>query len=530
MNGTYRRVMMASIGVALLLITIGIFELATGRLMTNMIQIGLRKPLEALNRQDISQPLPESNNVEVYEAAPDTSCCEPTAVTSDASSNASDQNTMTNAPPVEYTTIYWQDDFTSTSSGWEAYFEIKGELPVYKSIYSSTSEFIDWDKSDIYYTTANATAWNGYDNGSYSFTLPGAPMSQLDSFGSSVTKYLWDFNISQPLPAYPYMVDVSAETNLMSGAMVVLDFSGDVSDVSAGSGILVMIPMSQNKGIYDIGHWNNNLQVWEFRNNRTWSLGCTQFANDGKYSVDSPQIDAQFVVDQTSISMYINGVNASNFAVTCERAFSGDSAADRFLGLGSRYWNLQVPVPYASVLRFHDVVVAKPDLGRSSSYVANNPATEIRDVSCPVHVELGSEDISLDDALTGACFDAVLWVTDPNPLAQRVMWPTQTDIFGRWQCDFQAPFANFDIRREQDYAVISMAGFEYRVVATTMSDYPFMVVHQPWGSDYDNNTWHIEAQVGDSISSPSRIWYGLKLNSDGSLQTSWMNPPCYRVN
>jgi hypothetical protein len=139
-------------------------------------------------------------------------------------------------------------------------------------------------------------------------------------------------------------------------------------------------------------------------------------------------------------------------------------------------------------------------------------------------------DVALDMYLTGSCFDDVVWVTDPNPYGTRVAWPAQADIFGRWQCGVE-PFANFEIYPEQDVATMTMAGLSYRVIAVdTYTEYPFMVVHVPWGSNYEQNTMHAEAQIGDSVSSPSRIWYGMRLNPDGSLQTSWMTPPCYRVN
>ncbi|NBU65276.1 MAG: hypothetical protein EBS29_12375 [Chloroflexia bacterium] len=71
--------------------------------------------------------------------------------------------------------------------------------------------------------------------------------------------------------------------------------------------------------------------------------------------------------------------------------------------------------------------------------------------------------------------------------------------------------------------------FSYHLLATE-NDYPFVVAHHPWGENYNNNSWHAEAQIGEYVASPSRIWYGLKLNADGSLQTSWMNQPCQRVN
>jgi hypothetical protein len=527
--------MMASIGVALLLITVGIYELVTGQLMTNVLEFSLRKPLESLNRQDISQPLPESDGVQVDEAAPDTSCCEPTAVVLDTESNTTAQNTTvqgdtTHAPAVAYTEVFWQDDFTSTSSGWEPYFEITGELPVYQSIYAAQSQSNEFSMNDVYYTTANATAWNGYDNGNYSFTLPGAPMARDSGYGTSIAKYLWDYNLSQPLPSYPYLVDVSADTSLGTGAIVVLDFSGDVNNVSAGHGILVMIPTKKDMGVTSEGVLNEQLHVLEFADNRLWELkGCE--SSDEHVYYPSSQIRAQFVVDQTRLFITIKGANSPEYTVTCNRALNGDDSTIRLLGIGSRFWNLNVPVPHANVLRFHDVVIAQPnDISQyTTAYSTDNTISEVRDASCDPFVE-DSIDVSLDTYLTGSCFDAVVWVTDPNPYGTRVAWPAQGDIFGRWQCGVE-PFANFEIYPEQDVATITMSGLSYRVIAVNgYTEYPFMVVHIPWGSNYEQNTMHAEAQIGDSVYSPSRIWYGLKLNSDGSLQTSWMTPPCYRVN
>jgi|GEM_PF-3609245 len=518
-------------GVAVLLIVIGIYEVVTGQRITNVLEYSLRAPLDSLTRQDISQAVPgsESSNESVSEAAPDTSCCKPTAVSTDSSANTTTQNDTTTAPAIDYTTVYWQDDFNNTASGWEPYFEIKGELPVYASVNQSKSQSESLETQDIYVATANATAWNGYNNGDYVFTLPGAPLAQSygKGYGSSITQYLWDFNTTQPLPAYPYVVDISAETTVGTGAMIVVDFVGNVSKVSAGSGIVVMIPMQKEMGLSLIGQLNNHLQVLEFRNNRLWDLGCSS----DDTAVYPSQLHAQLFVDQTRISLSIKGDNVETI-ITCDRAFAGDSTQTRFLGIGSHYWNLQVPVPYANVLRFHNVFVAQPDptARNDSAMKIGKAATEIRDANCdPFGGSSANANISLDRFLTGSCFDTVVWVTDPNPLAKRVQWPAKTDISGNWQCGSQEPFATFNIRSEKDYAIITLAGFSYHLLATE-NDYPFVVAHHPWGENYNNNSWHAEAQIGEYVASPSRIWYGLKLNADGSLQTSWMNQPCQRVN
>jgi hypothetical protein len=553
MNNTYQWAMRALIGVAVLLIVIGIYEVVIGQRITNVLEYSLRAPLDSLTRQDISQAVPESESSSdpVSEAAPDTSCCDASPLEGDTSSaNTSTQNDTTTGPVIDYTTVYWQDDFNNTASGWEPYFEIKGELPVYQSLYTSQLAASAFGADDVYYTTANATAWNGYDSGSYSFTLPGAPMKQWgenddDDGGASVTKYLWDFNISQPMPAYPYLVNVNAETTLSTGAMVLLDFAGDVNDVSAGSGILVMIPMQNELGIHSIGEDYNDfrLHVWEFSNNRLWYLGCTPDNDDAFYSSYSAKIDAQFVVDETRLSIAIKGNNSSNYAVSCARALSGNNTATRFLGIGSRIWKLDVPVPYANVLRFHDIVVAPltDDYMQNTAFVYSSNVAEIHDVSCgmsfsdePPIVDEGVS-VRLDDALLGLCFDRIRWVTDPNPSGRIVNWPEQTEIYGRWQCGISEPFANFEIRPNQDDALIAMAGLEYRLVATSfLSEDAFMIVHNPIvhrsNSETNSYTVHAESQVGDSIGSPSRIAYELSLNPDGSLRTSWMTPPCYRVN
>jgi hypothetical protein len=539
MNNSYRFIVNIAIGVSIIIIVAGVIELVSGRSLWNRVSETLSSPIEALNRQDIAdQPTPAP-----VEAAPDAGCCEQGSFVSDEQTNptavmspSTDESTsyvMDTALP-QYATMYWQDDFTNASSGWEPYFEISGELPVYQYVNTSKPQTADLTMSDVSYVTSSATAWNGYDGGDYSFTLPGAPMTKDNAFVTSITPYLWDFNIAQPLPTYPYLVDVSVSTTLSSGAMVVLDFAGDVNNVSAGSGILVMMPMRQNMGVSFIGDLNNQFVVWEFNNNRLWRLGCTQSQQTDYAAVYSTQLQGQFVVDQTTLAIAVKGNNTPDVKVQCARAFNGNSTTARFLGIGSRFWSMQVPVPYANVLRFHNVTVAQPDSAQlnDGSYLFDGTVSEIGDMSCDPFGS-GSVDVTLDDALRGGCFDTISWVTEPFPSSKRVAWPAQIDISGSWQCGSAEPFANFDIRYEQDYAVMQIAGLEYRVVATEKSDYPFMVVHNPVGYNYDSsavNKWHAEAQIGERLASLSTTWFGVRMNPDATLQTSWMDASCVRVN
>lgn len=284
MNNTYQLIIRVVIGCSILLILTGVYEFVYKVSPWVTFSDAVLSPIQNFNRKDIAaQPVPAPVDF------PTDGCCEqapgvdgqsvtPTAVTAlDSVATDAIGSTL-----PQYDNIYWQDDFTNTSSGWEPYFEIKGELPVYMNVNTSKPESADLLKSDFSYTTSSATAWNGYDGGGYSFTLPGAPMrdNSNDSmndgnegkFDSLITPYLWDFNISQSLPAYPYLVDVSATTTLATGAMVLLDFAGNVNNVSAGSGIMVMIPM----GFGSTGVLNGDLSVWEFNNNRLWKLGCTK--------------------------------------------------------------------------------------------------------------------------------------------------------------------------------------------------------------------------------------------------------------
>lgn len=465
-------------------------------------------------------------------------CCDPTEVVREDHQFA---NTTPTPLPQQYEQIYWQDSFDDPTSGWEPYFKMSGELPVYAYVNTNKPQSVDLLRSDINYVLSSATAWNGYDGGDYSFTLPGAPMradthndsANYGKYDSLITPYLWDFNISKPLPQYPYLVDVSVSTTLSAGAMVLLDFTGDINNVSAGNGIMVMMPLRQNDGIRYFGLLNSDLNVWEFNNNRLWRLGCTQFQQDTHNDIFSTLVLAQFLVDQNTLSMHIKGDNTPDIKLQCTRAFGGDSTATRFLGIGSRFWSLQVPVPYANVMRFHEIIVAQPDASmlRDDTYVVDNSVSEVRAINCSLFDTETSEDVSLDAGLRGTCFDTEVWVTEPNKFAERIQWPIQTNIFGRWQCNVQAPFANFEIRAEQDYGIILMDGLEYRVVATTYADYPFMMVHLPYGYATDKSNarkWNSEAQIGDYIYSPSLIWYGMRLNTDGTLQTSWMNKPCNR--
>ena len=549
MNNSYRFIVNIAIGVSIIIIVAGVIELVSGRSLWNRVSETLSSPIEALNRQDIAdQPTPAP-----VEAAPDAGCCEQGSFVSDEQTNptavmspSTDESTsyvMDTALP-QYATMYWQDDFTNTSSGWEPYFEIQGELPVYAYANTSKTESDDFP-SDINYVTSNATAWNGYDGGDYSFTLPGAPMradKSYDSgnygkFDSLITPYLWDFNISQPLPAYPYMVDVFASTTLGSGAMIVLDFAGEVNNVSAGSGIVVMMPMDAGDSPRYFQN-NHKWRVYEFNNNRLWNLGCMNRFDDQSYdeTILSNELRAKIIVDQNAISMRITGNKTPEFSVKCQRVFDGNVSAQRYLGLGSRFWPQLLPVPYANVLRFHHVTIAQPDavMMDDSTYSIDNAKNEIRDADCQLTFGESnvSEDVTLDSKLRGTCFDTITWVTDPNPSADRIVWPADSNIAGRWQCGLQELFANFEIRTEQDYALISIAGLEYRVIATTESDYPYMMLHFTDGFTYDSSSgtykWHAEARIGDRVSSPSRILYGMRLNPDGTLRTSWMKQTCTR--
>lgn len=537
MSSTYQLFVRIMIGFSLVLIMVGLYEaIFNVSVWGNVSDIFIR-PIETINRQDIaSQPTPAP-----VDAAPSDGCCTESSA-SDAQTNPtavlstdSSQSIVVDTSMPQYEISYWQDDFTNTSSGWEPYFEIKGELPVYAYVNTSKPETANLLMSDINYVTSSATAWNGYDGGDYSFTLPGTTMTSGNGFVSLVTPYLWDFNISQPMPAYPYLVDVSVSTTSSAGAMVLLDFAGDFNNVSAGSGIMVMMPLRQHNDIMYIGESHDRIIVWEFNENRLWRLGCEQIPQADTISSFPTSLHAKFVVDQSTLSMHISGNNWPDINIGCTREFSGDNNKTRFLGIGSRFWSLQVPVPYANVLRFHNIVVAQPDdtVLNQTGYVIDNSISEIRNASCdPFSSEL-SENVSLDSALRGSCFDTVTWVTDPNPGATRVEWPAQTDLSGKWQCgNSSETFAGFEIRTEGDYAIIAIAGLEYRIVATTSFDYPFMFVHIPYGTLTNLNTgirkWHSEGLIGDYMQSPSRTWYGMRLNPEGTLQTSWMNQPCTR--
>ncbi len=522
MSNTYKRFVQSVIGLSVLMIVLGVLETQFNVRIWDEVKSIATMPLEMINRQDIaSQPMPVSQD-ESHLSGVQESCCESVPQSETSLSQDSDLERY-----QQYERIYWQDDFDDATSGWDPYFEIVGEVPVYG------------DKSSqgtIRYVTSNAKAWNGYDGGNYSFALPTSPLSSVGTrVGGFVTPYLWDFNTSRPLPDYPYQVDVTAETQVGSQALVVLDFAGDINNVSAGQGILVNIPMKHD--VYAISDGFESIAVWEFMDNRVWSLGCHPAGLDEpRLGIASPQLMASFIVDNNQLIIRVFNDDVAVFSVKCARVHTGDATATRVLGIGARVNDVSIPIPFTGLLRYQKIIVAQPNTEAvyGTDVVVQNEQPVLYGEICALWEDTGKYSnldqwLSLIDDTCGA-------FGGPNTMHQRVTWPTQANMFGAWQCGSDQQFANFVIRPEQDYAIIEIAGLEYAVFAVDRLrsediGYRFIIDFVPDGYIEGYEQRNPIAQIGDYVTNDAANDFSYYITyTNDTLLLSWINTSCNRIN
>jgi hypothetical protein len=483
-----------------------------------------------------SDQVDQSNGTSVDTLVSDESlveCCDATEVVREDHQLV---NTTPTPLPRQYEQIYWQDSFDDPTSGWEQRFEVRRDLPVYEVRTSAVT-------NPRQITTVESIAWNGYDAGDYVFALPTVPLSnQSRREPGYVTPYLWDFNTSRPLPSYPYQVDVTVESKMGSQALILLDFSGDTSNVSAGHGIVVSISMKYNEygfvDSYGFADSADYIAVWEFKGNRVWSLGCNpESLNTQNIEMSAPQIMASVVVEQTALTMRLISNDAPYVAVKCTRAHVGDATETRLLGIGAQVHHIPMPIPYTNLIRYQQVVVAKPTqqlIDESDVVVSTDAPTPYGEV-CALWGDTGNYSnletwLSNLDSACGAFGGA-------NMMHKRVVWPAQANIFGAWRCGSDESFANFIIRPERDYAIIQIAGLEYTVFAIDRSSdteavgYQFIIDLIPDGYSEGYEQWNAIVQVGYYVLNDAANDFSYYISYDNDiLKLSWINIPCTRTN
>lgn len=200
-------------------------------------------------------------------------------------------------------TLQWSDQFASSTSGWEPYYE-------------GPKVFV------------GAKAHNGYMNSAYEFLL-------RPDFDSA---FLWDFNGTQTVPNYPYSILAEVESIRDSYAVVFADYQGDYGSIDASAGIAVVFSLKEvettlgeNFAIRN----GNSFAVYEFRAGDTWILQCD---TNGVW----PEVRTAVVamhVDEYRIGVELAPTATSNQRVTktCARVQPAQRSGNAYIGMGAMH-------------------------------------------------------------------------------------------------------------------------------------------------------------------------------------------------
>lgn len=411
--------------------------------------------------------------------------------------------------------VVWHDTFDDMGSGWQPRYEVT------QAYYGMSMPERVGDER-LY-------AWNGYEKGSYQVYLPGLPAVR----GETATM-LWDFNGANPLPAYPYRVRADVTVNPAGNAMLLLDYTGDYTAIERGEGIAVVWGHSDGLSYKSVDVWK--LVVYEFRNGRTWQLGCTS----GEISEISDYITAKSVavieVDVDAIRVNIFASDELVHEAACTRVTTRDTTRQRYLGVGAVYARTLVPAAAYNTVAFDDIYVM--------TGISDDPMTL---TATPSEV-------------TGGCVPAWMgWFEDGGPIdivealdsrtdcqngyasrssdfpgygPKRVSAPANDELEGDWFCDGYdgALITRFYIGRSTDrlsdwdlfiddrslYVYYSEGG-EYIVTSTTKGG---------------NNTTFEPVdivRIGDGIGVLDQHHFTFTYDSERDrILTNWTTKPCRR--
>ncbi len=447
----------------------------------------------------------------VSEAPAMTATVAPATATMPPSDTATPVATATPEPPKN---LVWQDTFDNQDSGWE---------PKYVE-----------DKIAKNMRNDRLIAANGYENGRYKFLLPVIP-----SANSLVSAFLWDFNTTHPLPAYPYQVDVDVQASPASNPIIILDFQGDVNKISAGSGLALTWGMRDPQVYKNVSDWAVN--ILEFNANRTWQLACTR---EQKNTLTTATTHVQVIVTATDI---VVNLDATQFA--CQRRAPNENQATRIMGIGAALAQSMVPIITQNVAMYDNLLITVPTTVPSSSTVGRAKEIVDQDFFCHFGDGMTGEEgdvpakpIGLADVFTEQvrCNDQYYTHSFdfPGYGPERLTTPNVSELSGNWSCGSTYEFAQFQLAPEKNYLVMNIAG--QSIVVFYAKDVPkfegavdvqnaYVVTYKgPYGGNLTTFDSYDFAKVGDGVGSAIGYRYYFTY-ANNQITTNWTAQPCTKT-
>ena len=421
---------------------------------------------------------------------------------------------------IPLTAVLWQDTFDNPASGWEPRYEVTQT---------------DYNRVDpVALADPRLYAWNGYDNGGYSFYLPGIP----DMAGDTAA-VLWDFNATYQLPAYPYRVRADVAVNPAGNGMLLLDYVGDFGAIDKGDGIAVTWGHNDGRSYKYVDVWQ--LTVYEFHQGRTWALGCSNAALSNLVSSTS---SAVVDVDATAIDVTIYGGNGRvEYTATCARVQPGQGSAVRHLGIGSVYTRPVVPGNDYNTLTFEDVyVMAGESVTGGADFFQVRGGCVVGwmgywEDEGDVAIDVVSAIESQTDCRNGyASFSSDF----PGYGVERIAMPNADMLTGAWACGGDAPTSRFRFERRGDDVTLMVGDTAWYVYYAkdvednlrghTITDVPteaYIVTDSTQGGNMQTFESVDVVQIGDGISVRGQHNYYFTIDGD-QIITNWTALPCTR--
>lgn len=353
---------------------------------------------------------------------------EPTSTMLAKTSTVEPQPTPTvHAQSVGVGQLVWQDSFDNTASGWEPFYTAASDV-----------------------TSVNYTAYNGYENGNYRFVLN----SQMQNYDERQF-LLWDFNVKQSLPRYPYAVEVDVRATRDHIGALILDYRGDVGNLDNGDGVFVRFHLGeaptsprQAWGLIGIEQGASRLfsqinsplrsdlyalEVYESVAGRRYTLACNQLVMPLYIRTVTLRVE----MDAARVNVVlIDRNNSTNIArITCNRIPANASAisSPAYVGLAGIYTARVVPVEIDYALDFEEIRVMSIDgLAVSSMDITQKPY-ELIDTDCETEfaMSMRSRLVSYNDdpSFCGTFGD---WGVFQIGIIRYE--PKVDQLIGRWQC------------------------------------------------------------------------------------------------
>jgi hypothetical protein len=290
----------------------------------------------------------------------------------------------------------------------------------------------------------NKQAYNGYVNGGYEFVLNDIIASKYAS--------LWDFNMSQVLPNYPYAVEADVSTNRSHAGTLIVDYRGDVANIDSGDGIFVRFhigeaPNSARQAWSLLGVYAGDesplingdmmfagrmhaLELYETRGGQLYGLACDELTDPLMARTATIRVEVDAMVVRALI--YDGG---QALQVTCKRPEGGTATANApgLLGLLATYTKRSTYEPVDFSLRYEAVRVYTLDGFTPSTESITEQSRLVtywdcdQDANKTISQRLEEFDDSAGSCVAGG--DGPFYDIEVLRYSQRA-----EQLVGRWQC------------------------------------------------------------------------------------------------